>query len=149
MKSRRMICLCCLAAMTIAASTALADGWKMPSLNPFKKASSGSDRAKASISDKSKSSGLPKLSLPSWGSESSKPKGPSTMQKINSGTKSFFSKTKDVLMPWNTSSKKTSSSRSSKPKKKSILTSWIPTKKPPKKERMTVSDFIGQDRPDF
>jgi hypothetical protein len=73
------------------------------------------------------------------------------MSKLNQGTKDFFGKTKDVLMPWGKSSKKPTTRPASvrKPVAKTPwYKSWIPQKKEEKKP-LSVSDFIGQDRPEF
>jgi hypothetical protein len=142
-----MIYVVFLATLSLAIPAALAEGWKMPNLNPFKKASASPNRAKASFTDNGKSGGLPKLAMPRWPSQSKRSRGPSTMQKLNKNTKEFFGKTKNVLMPWSTSSKKPASSRTAK--KKSFLTSWIPKPKPKKEPPKTVTDFLGQERPGY
>jgi hypothetical protein len=146
-KPRRMIYVVFLATLTLAIPAAFAEGWKMPNLNPFKKASASPDRAKASFSDNAKSGGLPKFAMPTWPSQSKKSQGPSTMQKLNKNTKEFFGKTKNVLMPWSTSSQKPTDSR--KAKKKSFFSSWIPKPKREKEPPKTVTDFLGQERPRF
>ena len=107
---------------------------------------------------------LPKLSLPTWGSAKStvKPRAsdePSTWEKFNSGTKTFFTKTKQTLMPWTsddeTSSarKKTpparstarTSSRKAKTEKKPFFSSWLETREEEKPIK-TVNDYLAQPR---
>ncbi len=136
----------------IASSPALAEsGWKMPNLNPF--AGKSTDAAPPK-----KSSGFKMPSLvPSWAKkDSKKPSQASAWSKISDGTKQFFTKTKDVLTPWDNPPKKASSSSisqrfhmggsSEKTKKKSFFTSWMTEKEEPKKPR-SVSEFLKQPRP--
>jgi hypothetical protein len=148
--SRRMIYVIFLVASLVCAPQALAEGWKVPNLNPFKKTSAKTNRAQASFTDHVKSAGMPKFSLPSWpGATKSKEKRsrePSTMQKLGRNTKAFFGKTKRVLMPWSTSKKPTGSRT---PKKKSFFGSWWPGSKPKRQTPKTVTDFLGQERPGF
>ncbi len=141
------------------------DGWSLSKLNPFKKKTSTSSRTHASVSDDgSKASGFPHVAMPDWGAASHasrartpKPrKKPSTMTKLNQSTKDFLGKTKDVLMPWSSSSKSSSSkkkksrtrSTSRSKKKTSFLTSWLP-KKEPKPKPKTLKSFLGQRRPNY
>jgi hypothetical protein len=142
-----------LVAISFASVASAEDGWSMSKLNPFKK-SSASKRAHAQVSDESRGIGLPRISLPGASSKPAAAKRksePSTMAKVNKSTKDFFGKSKEVLMPWTKSSKKTathsSSSKKSAPKK-SFLTSWMSPKKEEKKPQ-TVTDFLKQDRPEF
>jgi hypothetical protein len=145
--------LASLVAMAIASTSAAAEGWSLSKLNPFQK-SSASKRAHASVSDDDHSSWLPKMSLPSWSSKSRAPtrhSEPSTLSKMNQGTKDFFGKSKDVLMPWSKSSKKPTTRPASVKKpvaKTPWYKSWVPQKKQEKKP-LSVSDFIGQDRPEI
>lgn len=87
---------------------------------------------------------------------------PSTWQKFNAGTQTFFAKSKGVLMPW-------SKSKPAKPPAKLTGTTKVydgsaSAKKPAAKKSMfesifgggetkeepsTVEDFIGQPRPPF
>ena len=153
MSRRYWIVLAGLVAMAIASTSAAAEDWSLSKLVPFQK-SSASKRAHASVSDEDRSSLLPRMSLPSWSTKSrapARPREPSTMSKLNQGTKDFFGKTKDVLMPWSKSSKKPTTRPASvrKPVAKTPwYKSWIPQKKEEKKP-LSVSDFIGQDRPEF
>lgn len=83
-------CLC----VVVAVSSSPAEGFRLPNLNPFakKKQTTPNRRFRE---PKSKSI-LPRISLfPKR--ESNKP---SPLQKINSGTKTFFVKTVDFLTPW-------------------------------------------------
>lgn len=146
MKPRRMIYVVFLTSLTLAIPAAFAEGWKMPNLNPFKKASASPDRAKASFSDNVKSGGRPKFAMPGWPAQSKRQNGPSTMQKLNQNTKKLFGKTKNALMPWSTAKKPTGSRTA---KKKSFFSSWIPKPKPRKEPPQTVTDFLGQERPEF
>ena len=150
MNSRRTIYVVVLVAGLVAAPICLAEGWKMPNLNPFSKTSAEKNRATANFSDQAKSGGLPKFSLPSWpgSAKSTAPRSnePSTMQKLSGNTKAFFTKTKQVLMPWSSSQKPTGSRTA---KKKSFFSSWLPKSKPEPQPPKTVSDFLGQDRPGF
>jgi hypothetical protein len=110
---------------------------------------------------------LPKLSLPTWGTtqttqsmaRSRAAEEPSAWEKLNSGTKSFFSKTKQTLMPWtadeesSTARKKSSPTRrtaratTSKPKqeKKPFFSSWLETRTE-EKPIETVNDYLALPR---
>ena len=153
MNRRRWMVVAGVVAMAMGSSLAAAESWSLSKLVPFQKSSAGK-RAHASVSDKDRGSWMPKMSLPSWGSTSRAPaksKTPSTLTKLNQGTKDFFGKTKDVLMPWSKPAKK-SATRPASAKKTSQTPwykAWIPRQKPPEKKPMSVSDFIGQDRPEF
>jgi len=71
-----------------------------PPVNPF---SQNGDDASYSINDKPKKSkfSFPKPKLPKINLLPKKnPSQPSTLTKINQGTKNFFTGAKDVLMPW-------------------------------------------------
>lgn len=152
MSRRSWMALASLIAISLTSVAAAEEGWSVSKLNPFKK-SSASKREHARVSDESSGIGLPHLSLPSWGSKSGPAKRksePSTLTKVNQGTKDFFGKTKDVLMPWSKSSKKpaTQYGSSKKPaKKKSFFTSWIPQKKEEKRPQ-TMGDFLDAKRPE-
>jgi len=77
---------------------------------------------------------------------------------MSNGTKSFFSKTYDVLTPWDTEAEKARSNQKSRtsrplsntgratPEKKSFLTSWWAPEEEPQKPR-TVSEWLSQPRP--
>ena len=152
MSRRSWMAVASLVAISFASVAAAEEGWSISKLNPFKK-SSASKRAHAQVSDEKPGIGLPRMSLPGLSSKSAAPKRkskPSTLAKVNQGTKDFFGKTKDVLMPWSKSSKKPAAhyGSSKKPaKKKSFLTSWIPQKKEEKRPQ-TMGDFLDAKRPE-
>jgi hypothetical protein len=110
------------------AGSARANDWSLPSLNPF-------------------GSAPPKRS-----------NEPSTWTKMSNGTKNFFSKTYDVLTPWDTEAEKVQAKQKSRnarplsntgraaPEKKSFLTSWWATEEKPKQPK-TVSEWLSQPRP--
>ncbi len=150
--------------IALAGSSYAGDSWSLSKLNPFKKKTTTTrNRARARVSDDgSKTSGTPRLKLPSWGAPSHKPTGfstnaypaktrkaPSSFTKLSNGTKDLFGKTKDVLMPWSSTSKKKKSKKSSTSRSKSktsFLTSWLP-KKEKKPKPPTLKSFLGQQRP--
>ena len=114
-------------------------GWKLPNLNPFSKKTNSSASKKSSFK-------MPSL-IPSWGEKKSHSSQPSTWSKMTDGTKDFFSKTADMLNPWDTpSSKKTHSSFNKKKEKKSLFASWFSQKEEPRKPR-SVAEFLKQPRP--
>ena len=116
---------------------------------------------------------MPKVSMPQWTkTEPVRNSGPSTWEKLNNGTKSMFTKTRDTLMPWAASDKKpparsvtgsrssTGISRSragsnrgsggeSAGEKKSFFSSLLPSSQPDKKPIETTNDFLSQRRPRF
>ncbi len=71
------------------------DGWGWSKLNPFAKKEPKTDakRVRASYNDRV-ADARTRTELIRKGEE------PSTWEKMNQGTKSFFGKTKSVLMPW-------------------------------------------------
>ena len=127
------------------------DGWSVSKLNPFKKKPAANARAQASLSDEvTATSSFPRMSMPTWASRSQTPQPPaepSTLAKLNQGTKDLYGKTKSVLMPWASDSKKSSSSKTNK-SQGSFLTSWF-TKKEEKKKPRTVKEFLAQPRPGY
>ncbi len=138
----------------VAASAGLAhadNSWSLSKLNPFKKKPTADARARASVSDEvTQRKGFPRMTMPTWASRSRTPerrKEPSTMDKISQGTKDLFGKTKNVLMPWSSDSKK-KKSRAKASEKPSFLTSWLPQKETPKRPK-TVNDFLKQPRPGY
>lgn len=140
-----------LLAMTFADTSAAEDGWSLSKLVPFKKSSTDA-RTRASVSDEDRSSGLPKLSLPSWSSKSrsaSRSKQPSTWAKLNRNTQEFFGKSKDVLMPWTKDSKAKTRPVSTKKKPKTPWYKALLPQQEPEKKPSTVSEFIGQERPEI
>ena len=158
-----------LAALTVlfAASPAQAEGWEMPNLNPFAKRTGPPTSTR--ISDEDSSSWVPSMpklpSLPSM-SGSRKSNKPSTWQKMSSSTKGFFSKTADVLNPFDdqedavaepsitgsNSYFSQASARRGRTKKKSGGMSLLPTwpfgeEKPEEPE--TVNSFLARPRPGY
>jgi len=125
------------------------DDWSLTKLNPFKKKSSEPQRAQASLSDEdSRDAGFPDLFSQAAGQrDRTAPPAddPSAWDRMSEGTKAFWGKTKNVLMPWN---KKSKASRTRSAKKPSIFTSWLLPKKQPQRPQ-TVKDFLGQPRPGF
>jgi hypothetical protein len=149
-------CWMVLATLTVMAlaGTVMADeGWSLSKLNPFKK-STTSARARGSVSD-DHSSGLSKYSLTGSKSSSTKKSSqPSTLSKWNQNTKEFFGKTKDTLMPWSKSDTKKAAAHPVSTKKKAKAAektpwykAWWPHEEP--KKPKTVSEFIGQERPEM
>ncbi|MCA9143028.1 MAG: hypothetical protein H6823_26020 [Planctomycetaceae bacterium] len=116
---------------------------------------------------------MPKVAMPQWTKKEASPNtGPSTWQKLNNGTKSVFSKTRDTLMPWTVDNDKPpvrhatgsrsstgvsrtrvasnrGDTRSSSGEKKSIFSSLLPDPEPEPKPIRTTSDFLSQKRPLF
>ncbi len=132
---------------SIARPAAAGDGWSLSSLNPFKKAST-SKRVHSSVTDqvgRPAHSSWMSLPRPSLSNQPTKRHEPSTFEKMSNGTKAFFTKTKNVLMPWSKSAKKTSAHSSRA--KKSFFSSWLPHKKKEDTGPKTVGDFLAQQRP--
>lgn len=136
----------------LATSAAFAEdsGWKLPNLNPF---SSSPKRTKARVSDNSWMS-MPKVpSMPGFkrGASRSRKQQPSTMTKMTQGTKNFFSKTYDVLTPWDNNAPKKPPTRLGTRRKpdesEGGLFSWFGSDEP--EEPQTVGDFLRQGRPGF
>lgn len=149
----------CLLIAVLAPATALADGWKFPNLNPFKRTKAPATRR--SVSDDGgfqlPKPSMPKMEMPKMpklglGPQSKKSSGPSTFQRINNGTKAVFSKTKSTLMPW-TKPKASVSDRPSfrtarsvsDEKKGSFFPSWFSDREDEKPVR-SPEDFLKQPR---
>ena len=135
-----------------AAESAQKKGLQFPNWNPFKSKRKTNPPISARLSDKPKRSWsmpkLPKMKMPQFSRTTKRlpqRKKPSTWQKMSSGTKKFFSKTKDVLTPW---SKDTPAQRTyrttRKPKKQSK--GWFPWSKPKKTRPQNVTDYLKQDK---
>lgn len=115
---------------------------------------------------------LPKVSMPQWTKKEVAPNpGPSAWEKLNSGTKSAFAKTRDTLMPWTAKDEKpparnatgsrsstgmsrtrstaNRNSREAPVEKKSFFSSLLPSSEPEPKPIETTSDFLSQRRPRF
>lgn len=155
-----LICLCVFTPFF--ATPAMAQGWKMPDFNPFDRKEP--QRVRTTIGDEMPArSGwslprpkLPKLAMPQLrmpalpkpklpemrlprlsmpGSRKMPGSQPSAWNRFNDGTKQFFTKTKDVLTPWDNGSDK------GKPKK-TFFSSWLPKKEEPKPIQ-SVDDFLA------
>jgi hypothetical protein len=158
-------------ACVLTAAAALADGWSLPNLNPFKKEERevspyvpATRDWSAAAAEEPPTSGfkLPKLKLPKIGGEKKPSNEPGAMQRVTQGTKSFLSKTADVLTPWDKNDKPLPSARatgvrrtySGSPntargeKKSSLFSSWFSDEEEPQPPR-TVNGFLGQPRPKF
>ena len=150
-----------------AAASAEEGGSMLPNLNPFSfKKRQRKAPTSTRVSD-SKAGGwkMPRL----WPSKQDqqvaqrRPTGaPTALQKMNAGTKQFFSETADTLNPFNDANdnpppaKVTGSSSmfrqaSKKPEAKStsFLPSWPWGAKEEEKKPKTVSEFLMQPKPDF
>lgn len=88
-----MIVACICIVFAVGSSPA---GLRLPNLNPFAKKKEEEPTNVRFREPKSKSF-LPRISL----FPKRDPNKPSTLEKINNGTKEFFAKTIDVLTPWN------------------------------------------------
>lgn len=152
--------------LLLSASAVAAEGsWSWPFWNPFKSEKSKSKKVTASVTDQNRSSfqlpklpELPKPSLPSFTTKrtsaarrSAPSHSPSMWDKMTQGTKDFFSKTYDVLTPWDNHKSAPAkpptqlggTSRPSKSKGSSWF-SWPKSDEP--KEPRTVNEFIAQPR---
>jgi hypothetical protein len=136
--------------------------WKLPDLNPFDNKTDHNSKPDS----KGGSGGfkLPSLGLPSKSSSApKKPAQPSTWSKMTQGTKDFFGKTKETLMPWTKSSgksnknggshgsstfHKTSSKSQGKAEKNSFFANWLSPPEEPQEPR-TVPEWLNQSRPEF
>ena len=160
MKRSLLYCLV-VAVLSLVCPAVRAEGWKMPRLNPFKKRDSHPAHLRIADDEGKSSWWKPKVpSLPSMSSRKSaaKPAKPSTWSKVSGGTKTAWTKTKDVLNPFDDKQDKPKSvtgygspfSQASTRKKAEGKSSWWPSwgGEPEKKSR-TVQDFIGQPMPDF
>jgi hypothetical protein len=151
-----------IAVFALPTGAARGEGWKMPSLNPFKKKDSHPAHLRVT-DDESKSSSWWKPKLPSKPTTTSRktattPTQPSTWSKVSSGTKSAWTKTKDALNPFDNEKEKPKSvtgyrtpfSQASARKMPEKKSSWWPSwGGEPEKKPKTVQDFLGQPRPDF
>lgn len=148
--------LCCL---VVASAVHGADGWKMPNLNPFAKKSGPPTSARVSDSGGLK---MPKL-WPSSGKTTTTRKGPSTWQKVSSGTKSMMSKTADFLNPFNDADdnpeptqitgsnsyfSQVANQKQAEKKSSTFLPQWWSGEEEEQKPK-TVTDFLALPRPEF
>jgi hypothetical protein len=146
----------------VVASPALADGgWSMPSLNPFAK--KGGPPTSSRVSDRGGGWKVPQMWPSSGKTIVKKPAGPSTWQKMRSGTKSLVSKTADFLNPFDDAAAKKESdvqitgsnsyfSQAANGKaaeqKSSFTPSWWGGGEE-EEEPKTVTDFLALPRPGF
>lgn len=153
-RARLTLGICCLLCTVLANSAAAEDHWKLPNLNPFKKSE------KRTTSTSQNGLKLSKLgTTPNSGLSSRKRSNePSTWSKVTQGTKGFFSKTYDVLTPWDTEAEKAQARKArspalfsntgsnKKPEKKAFLTGWLHDEEEPRQPQ-TVSEWLAQPRP--
>jgi hypothetical protein len=144
--------------LVLVTTTVAADGWKMPNLNPFAKKSATPTSAR--VSDSSGWS-MPKL-WPSSKKTTTVKRGPSTWQKVSSGTKSMMNKTADFLNPFddaednpepqitgsNSYFSQVANRKQEEKKPSTFLPSWWSGEEEEQKPR-TVQDFLRQERPQF
>lgn len=149
-----------------------AGGWGLPNLNPFAKKSGPPTSAR--VSDQSQSGwGLPKMwpssktttTTTGRGPVARKAAGPSTWQKMTTSTKRAWTKTADVLNPFDDASQQQSepsvtgsnayfsqvANRKSSPKKKepsSVIPAWWSGEEA-SSEPKSVGEFLSQPRPGF
>jgi hypothetical protein len=147
------------------------EGWKFPNLNPFSKSEPATAKpATARTAQPATARAGSASSTGSWwpmsGStataKTGKPKSnePSTWDKMNSSTKSAWTKTKQTLMPWQeeeppvrrpvTGTNRVAASNSAnKPaEKKGYFSNWFTEEEKTSKPK-TVNDFLAQPKPDF
>ncbi len=171
MRTLRSTWLAVLVVLFAVAAIAPADegGWRFPNLNPFQSSKPAKPRAAASVSDNNSESmfqfpklpSLPRPSLPFAQKPKPQaprvaaprrpaPQGPSTFERVSTGTKSFFSKTYDVLTPWDNDApaKPATQPRSARRADASSNSSWFPwfsSKSEPERVE-TVNEFIALPR---
>jgi hypothetical protein len=140
---------------------ALAEGgWGLPNLNPFAKKAGPPTSAR--ISDQGGGWKMPKMWPSSGKTIVKKPAGPSTWQKVKTGTKSLMSKTADVLNPFDDAEEKqpepsvtgsnsyfsqAANRKSAEKKPSTFLPSWWSSEE--EKEPKTVQDFLALPRPGY
>jgi hypothetical protein len=144
--------------------TAEEAGWKMPNLNPFSSGSKPPTSGRVSDAPLSgwKMPKVPSLLPQSAARPKRKSNQPTTWNRMTKGTRSFFSKTTDVLTPWdnqkpvttpNVTGSNTAFTRNHRPKTDSkeqksgsvLPASWWGSDKGT--EPKTVNDFLSQPRP--
>lgn len=168
MKTRLSLLVALFLAIVPVASSLAADGWKMPSLNPFAKKAGPPTSARVSDSPAG-SWKMPSL----WpngkpgAAAVRKPAQPSAWQKMNASTKRFWSTTADTLNPFNDANDKpqqpisvtgtntyfsqAANPKTAKSKSKSFLPSWRTGEKeqPARENSGGVNDFLALPRPGF
>ena len=138
----------------LAAPPLRAEGWKMPSLNPFKK--KDSHPAHLRVTDEPSPWWKPKLpSLPSRKAKAAS-SGPSTWSKMTGGTRRAWHKTKDVLNPFDDADDQPKdvtgynthfTRQASHHEEEKEGSSWWPWTEEKPKRPQTVQDFLSQERP--
>jgi hypothetical protein len=126
-------------------------------------AAEGTPTGSASVSDAPTSGWkMPRLWPAKSAATAKKPAGPSTWQRMSSGTRTFFAKTADVLNPWDDAEEKESlvpsgsgsafrraSAKKEESSGKFSLPSWSWGSDAKESKPKTVNDFLSQPRPDF
>lgn len=148
-----LVCL-----LAIPALAPAADGWKMPNLNPFAKKAGPPTSTR--VSD---SSGWSMPNLWPSSKKTTAKRGPTTWQKMSSGTKSMMNKTADFLNPFddanddpgptqitgsNAHFSQVANRKQPEKKSSTFLPSWLSGQEE-EKEINTVHDFLNLDRPGF
>ena len=144
-----------------AASCPAADGWSLPSLNPFAKKSAAAPKTRPSESGWKLPSLWPKTAPQTTSSK------PSTWQKMTNSTKSAAAKTADFLNPFDDAGDakpaasptgygspfSTASSQKKADDNGSIVPQWLwgsSSAKPEETKRpKTVNEFLSQPKPEF
>ncbi len=130
----------------------LAEGWKMPNLNPF--ARKDSHPANVRLADEEKDAWW-KPKLPSLAGRSRSNKHPSTWSRMSRGTKSAWAKTTDALNPFDdeddnpkpVTGYNTAFTRPSTRKETAKKSSWWPWTAAEPKRPETVQDWMSLERP--
>ena len=139
------ILLVCLGLLFVCGNIELAQaeqGWKWASLNPFKQ---------------KRRVGWPKLLNREAPPQNAIGQTPRMSEKIKGGTKRFFAKSKELLMPWKGSSAPhrqvrpaTGTRRTANlkdPKRKTMFSNWLGSGKKESRQATSVPDWIGQPKP--
>ncbi len=154
----RLIFVLVIGSLALAPVCSRAEGWKMPSLNPFKKKTSHPAHLRFADQEPKSAWWKPKLPSMSAARPRASSQQPSTWNKMTRGTKAAWTKTTDVLNPFDDEQDKpkdvtgyntafTQASARKKPEKKSA---WWPSWSAEKEKRpQTVQDFLGQERPEY
>ena len=156
MTGRWILLVASIGMMLLGTPLAQAEGWKMPSLNPFKRKTS--HPAHLRMADDERPWWKPKLpAIPtlSSGKAKSKSSGASPWSKMTRGTKAAWSKTTDALNPFDDEPERPKSitgygspfAQSSARKEEVKKASWWSPFGDEPKEPETVQDFLGMERP--
>ena len=166
MKTRRFIrCAVCVSIL-FAVPAQAQEGWKLPNLNPFSKADEPKPKPRKPTKREADSkSGWSLPSLNPWSSSTTKTStarkpvnnGPSTWDKMSTGTKNMWTKTKDTLNPWKqdeppprrpaTGLNLNSATARQPEKKPGMFTSWMKGDKEPVESPRTVNEWLAQPMP--